>query len=180
MRVRTRNFTVLISSYSFCGNYSRAETNQGRKLLIIRRLWLRKLFKGGNYSRAETIQGRKLFAEIRYIEVAQGAIWNRIWNLGWFLAGCQYWKKKRGSDWEQLFSADTTIYFFKSCCFMAYENIIALKSSILHSPVRNFQYYQPAQNQPKFHILFHKNGSPHNLCIMILLITPLKTPFACN
>jgi len=40
-----------------CGNYSRAETNQGRKLLIIRRFLLRKLFKGGNYSRAETIRG---------------------------------------------------------------------------------------------------------------------------
>ena len=40
-----------------CGNYSRAETNQRRKLLIIRRLWLRKLFKGGNYSRAETSRG---------------------------------------------------------------------------------------------------------------------------
>ena len=40
-----------------CGNYSRAETNQGRKLLIIRRFLSRKLFKGGNYSRAETIRG---------------------------------------------------------------------------------------------------------------------------
>ena len=40
-----------------CGNYSRAETNQGRKLLIFRRFLLRKLFKGGNYSRAETIRG---------------------------------------------------------------------------------------------------------------------------
>ena len=33
-----------------CGNYSRAETNQERKLLIIRRFCPRKLFKGGNYS----------------------------------------------------------------------------------------------------------------------------------
>jgi hypothetical protein len=39
------------------GNYSKEETNQGRKLLIIRRFWPRKLFKGGNYSRAETIRG---------------------------------------------------------------------------------------------------------------------------
>ena len=38
-----------------CDQYSRAETNQGRKLLIIRRFLLRKLFKGGNYSRAEAI-----------------------------------------------------------------------------------------------------------------------------
>jgi hypothetical protein len=40
-----------------CDHYSRAETNQGRKLLIIRRFLPRKLFKGGNYSRAETIRG---------------------------------------------------------------------------------------------------------------------------
>ena len=40
-----------------CDHYSRAETNQGRKLLIIRRFLVRKLFKGGNYSRAETIRG---------------------------------------------------------------------------------------------------------------------------
>ena len=40
-----------------CDHYSRAETIQGRKLLIIRRFWPRKLFKGGNYSRAETIRG---------------------------------------------------------------------------------------------------------------------------
>ena len=40
-----------------CDHYSRVETNQGRKLLIIRSFLLRKLFKGGNYSRAETIRG---------------------------------------------------------------------------------------------------------------------------
>ena len=45
----------------YCGNYSRAETNQGRKLLIIRRFWLRKLFNGGNYSRAETIRGNTVY-----------------------------------------------------------------------------------------------------------------------
>ena len=39
------------------GYYSRGETIQGRKLLIIRRFWPRKLFKGGNYSREETIWG---------------------------------------------------------------------------------------------------------------------------
>ena len=43
------------------GNYSREETIQGRKLLIIRRFWLRKLFKGGNYSREETIWGNTVF-----------------------------------------------------------------------------------------------------------------------
>ena len=31
-----------------------------------------------------------------------------------------------------------------------------LPSSILYGPVRNFQYGQLAQNQPKSHILFHK------------------------
>ena len=41
------------------GNYSRAETIQGRNL-----------FQGGNYSRAETIPGRKLFAEIWCIEIS--------------------------------------------------------------------------------------------------------------
>ena len=40
-----------------CDHYSSAETIQGRKLLIIKRFWPRKLFKGGNYSRAETIRG---------------------------------------------------------------------------------------------------------------------------
>ena len=34
-----------------CDHYSRAETNQGRKLLIIRKFLPRKLFRGGNYSR---------------------------------------------------------------------------------------------------------------------------------
>ena len=51
----------LIFSKRFCNPtalyYSRAESNQGRKLLIIRRFLLRKLFKGGNYSMAETIRG---------------------------------------------------------------------------------------------------------------------------
>ena len=40
-----------------CDYYSREETIQGRKLLIIRRFLLRKLFKGGKYSREETICG---------------------------------------------------------------------------------------------------------------------------
>ena len=42
---------------NMCDLYSRAETNPGRKLLIIRRFLLGKLFKGGNYSRVETIRG---------------------------------------------------------------------------------------------------------------------------
>ena len=27
-----------------------------------------------------------------YIEVTQGSIWNKIWDLSWFWAGWQYWK----------------------------------------------------------------------------------------
>ena len=44
-----------------CDHYSSAETIQGRKLLIIKRFWPRKLFKGGNYSRAETIRENTVF-----------------------------------------------------------------------------------------------------------------------
>ena len=40
-----------------CDNYSKEETIQGRKLLIIRRFWVRKQFKGGKCSREETIRG---------------------------------------------------------------------------------------------------------------------------
>ena len=32
-------------------------------------------------------------------------LWNRIWYLGWFWAGWQYWKKK-WVDYEQLLRAD--------------------------------------------------------------------------
>ena len=59
-------YWLLIANFNIkWDNYSRAETNQGRKLLIFRRFWLRKLFKGGNFSREESIQGRKLYEEIR-------------------------------------------------------------------------------------------------------------------
>ena len=37
------------------GNYSKEETIQGRKLLLIRKICPRKLFKGGKYSSEETI-----------------------------------------------------------------------------------------------------------------------------
>ena len=52
-------------SYSFRGNYSRAETIQGRKLFKGGNYKLLEGFDRGNYSKEETIQGRKLFAEIR-------------------------------------------------------------------------------------------------------------------
>ena len=47
--------------YIKCNNYSRGETNQ---LLIIRRFWPQKEFKGGNYSKAETICGNRLYVYI--------------------------------------------------------------------------------------------------------------------
>ena len=44
-----------------CDYYSREETIQGRKLLIIRRFLLRKLFIGGKYSREEIIRWNTVF-----------------------------------------------------------------------------------------------------------------------
>ena len=38
-------------------------------------------------------------------------------------------------------------------------------------PSPKFQYCQPAQNQPKSHILSHKNGSPWDLYIMTLKLS---------
>ena len=38
-----------------------------------------------------------------------------------------------------------------------------LKTNKQNDPVRNFQFCQPAHNQPKSHIRFHKNGSTRNL-----------------
>jgi hypothetical protein len=59
------NYEIVLKKGLFynniCDHYSRAETNQGRKLLIIKRFLLRKLFKGGNYSRAETIRGNTVW-----------------------------------------------------------------------------------------------------------------------
>ena len=57
----------------------------------------------------------------------------------------------------QLFSADTTI-FKKN---FAHENIKKLPSKVAYFTAQKIQYCQPAQNQPKSHILFH--GSPRDL-----------------
>ena len=63
-----------------CDHYSRAETNQGRKLLlIIKRFWPRKLFKGGNYSRKYCIwkfwnQKKSCNRQIRPVWSSQG-VW---------------------------------------------------------------------------------------------------------
>ena len=62
------NFQVLKGGKFFkWGNYSGEETIQGRKLLIIRSFWLRKLFKGGKYSREETIWGNSVFSSTEWI-----------------------------------------------------------------------------------------------------------------
>ena len=69
----------------------------------------------------------------------------------------------------QLFSADTAIFKIKINIFLLMktkQNKI-LKSSILYSPTF-FQYCQLAQNQPKSHILFDKNGSLRDFYKMTL------------
>ena len=50
-----------ISSYNFRGNYSFLN------LVTVHKAKGHSTYKCGNYSREETIQGRKLFAEIRYV-----------------------------------------------------------------------------------------------------------------
>ena len=63
----------------------------------------------------------------------------------------------------QLFREDTKI---------SIKNVlskIARISNIRYSPVHNFQYCQLAPNQPKSHILFHKNDSPRDLYRMTLV-----------
>ena len=49
-----------------CRNYLREETIQGRKLITIRRPWLRKIFNEGKYSRVETIWENSRF-ESKYV-----------------------------------------------------------------------------------------------------------------
>ena len=54
--------------------------------------------------------------------------------------------------------------FFKK---IAHGNVkIAHKKQHNLQPSQNFQNWQPAQNQPQFFILLHKNGSPQDLYIM--------------
>ena len=70
----------------------------------------------------------------------------------------------------QLFSADATMFLKKH--FFAHKNMKKPASKIAHNwPKVIFQYCQPAQNQPKSHILFHKNGSLRDFYIMTALIS---------
>ena len=55
------NSIYRISSYSFLGNYSFLN------FVLCTVTFAHSTYRCGNYSREETIQGRKLFAEIRYV-----------------------------------------------------------------------------------------------------------------
>ena len=60
----------------------------------------------------------------------------------------------------QHFRADTTILLKKLSYFFAPENMKKQPQKLLIiGPQFLFQYCQPSQNQPKSHILFHKNVS---------------------
>ena len=49
-------------------------------------------------------------------------------------------------------------------------------SKVAHNqPQIFFQYCQPAQNQPKSQLQFHKNCSPHDLCIITLPVAAFMT-----
>ena len=49
---------------------------------------------------------------------------------------------------------------------MFLENFNIMKKLATNVAQNSFQYCQPTQNQPKSHILFHKNGSLRNFCII--------------
>ena len=65
----------------------------------------------------------------------------------------------------QLFSADARIYFLNFKLFLSKTWINCPQKLLIIGPNFIFQYCQPAQNQPKFHFLFHKNGSLCNFYI---------------
>ena len=56
------------------------------------------------------------------------------------------------------------------CVFSLFGHEMSSKVAYFSLNWRNFQYCQPAQNQPKSQILFHKNGSPRDLYIMTLIV----------
>ena len=65
------------------------------------------------------------------------------------------------------FSADAKIFFKNRKIYFSHENIKNLPSKVAYFKAQSekFQYCQPAQNQLKYHTLFHKNGSPRDLFI---------------
>ena len=69
-----------------------------------------------------------------------------------------------------LFSADTPL-LKRNQSFFLHENLKKLPSKVAHNqPNFFFQYCQPAQNQLKSHILFHKDDSLLDVYIMTLLL----------
>ena len=59
--------------------------------------------------------------------------------------------------------------FQKVLIFFAHENIGKLLLKVAYFTTQSQIFTLPtAQNQPKYHILFHKNGSPWDLYIMTL------------
>ena len=63
--------------------------------------------------------------------------------------------------------------FLKKKTF-AHENIEKPPSKVAYFMAQIFfQYCQPAQNLPKFHILFHKNGALRDFYIMTLVVAAL-------
>ena len=131
-----------------------------------------------------TAKHNKDFNRSNYIDFAQGGISSRaidnwLWMFSLFFAkkNSKHSKKifyKR--DIMQLFSADTTMFLKETLKFFACENMKKPASKVAHNrPQFFFQYCQPAQNQPKSNILFHKNGSRCDFYIMTLILTPCST-----
>ena len=66
----------------------------------------------------------------------------------------------------QLCSVDATT-FKKKFLFRPWKHEKKNATKVAHNlPKFFFQYCQPAQNLPKSHILFHKNGSLRDFCII--------------
>ena len=65
----------------------------------------------------------------------------------------------------QLFSADAKIFLKKILPIKTWEN--SPQKLIKFDPNFFHQYCQPAQNQPKYQFLFHKNCSPHIIIVYI-------------
>ena len=106
--------------YIKCDNFSRAETIQGRKLLIIRRFWLWKLFKGGNYSRAETICRNTVFWFLlptsknqnnQKVPVIKVVLLKTKWQLQFLMAPCTVWVRKYEHYKSFIFDRWPKLYF---------------------------------------------------------------------
>ena len=69
----------------------------------------------------------------------------------------------------QLFSANATMFLKKNHIFFAHENMKNPASKVAHNwPKFFFSVLPMAQNLPKSHILFHKNGFLRDFYVMTL------------